>query len=86
MDRQTAIKLLEELANEETAFAEDLTKEGKEKCDRFIKAINAGIKALEQNKPLQNRCFALTRGEICKHCFLAYCERRTAEFEPPEEG
>ena len=54
MDRKTAIELLNELALEEAALSEGLTKEGKERSDRFIKAIDAGIKALEHNRCLQN--------------------------------
>lgn len=86
MDRETAIKLLNELAIEEAAVAEDLTKEGKEKSDRFIKAIDAGIKALEHNRCLQNRCYALTRGGICRFCPYEDCENRKAEYMPPEES
>ncbi len=86
MDRETAIQLLNEMALEETALSADMTKEGKERSTQLVQAIDAGIKALEENKQLQNRCHALTHGSICCYCLCRYCENRETDFEGIEEG
>ena len=85
MNKETAIEILERMMNEEAAFAVDLNKEGQEESDRFIKAMDLGVKALEQSKYIQNRCFALTLGCLCANCGITICERRVAEYIPIEE-
>lgn len=40
------------------------------------KVFDDAIKALEQLPKLQNRCFALTQGQMCMFCPYD-CERRT---------
>lgn len=49
MNKETAIEILERMMNEEAALAVDLNKEGQEESDRFIKAMDLGVKALEQS-------------------------------------
>lgn len=84
--REKAIQFLNEMALEETALSADMTKEGKERSTQLVQAIDAGIKALEENKQLQNRCHALTHGSICCYCLCRYCENRETDFEGIEEG
>lgn len=48
-------------------------------------ALNMAIKALEQLPKLQNRCFALTQGQICMFCPYD-CENRTTEHRSEEDG
>ena len=50
MDSEAAIEVLIEMINEEVELSADLSVEGKEKSDRYIRAMEAGIKALELNK------------------------------------
>ena len=35
---------------------------------KFIEACNMAITALEENRPLKQRCRALTRGAMCAFC------------------
>ena len=47
-----------------------------------IAVIDMAIKALEQIPKLQNRCYALTHGQLCIFC-LQECEHK-AESDPQE--
>ena len=37
---------------------------------KFIAACNMAITALNENKPLKNRCRVLTQGLMCGHCSM----------------
>ncbi len=45
--------------------------------------IKAGIKALEENKKLKNRCYTLSSGTLCLFCPLE-CEHRSCDFRNKE--
>lgn len=85
MDRDTAIRLLNEMALEETALSQDMTKEGKERSTQLVAAIDAGIKAIEENRQLQNRCYALTHGSVCCYCLCRNCENRKEDCRGLQE-
>ena len=85
MNKETAIEILERRMQEEADLAENLTIVGQEESDRFIKAMDLGVKALEQSKYIQNRCFALTLGCLCANCGITICERGVHEYIPIAE-
>ena len=67
---------------------DEAIKHGKEQLEIFggehREFIEIAIKALEQLPKLQNRCFALTHGQVCMFCPYD-CERRTtAKWEGKE--
>lgn len=70
MTREEAIKTIKSAKN----FAYD---------QDYEKAFNIAIKALEQVPKLQNRCYALTQGQMCLFCPYE-CERRTANKREAE--
>lgn len=57
--------------------------DAKEFMSNFNEICDMAIKALEQLPKLQNRCFALTHGQICMFCPYD-CERRTTEYRSEE--
>ena len=61
---------------------EEAIKHGKEQLEIFggehREFIEITLKALEQLPKLQNRCFALTHGQMCMFCPYD-CENRSAE-------
>lgn len=52
--------------------------------DSQANALEMAIKALEQLPKLQNRCFALTYGQLCMFCPYD-CENRTTAKREVEE-
>ena len=51
--------------------------------DLDVEALRMAIKAIEQVPKLQNRCYALTQGQMCLFCPYE-CERRTANKRESE--
>ena len=37
---------------------------------KFVEACNMAITALEENRPLKNRCWLLSEGKMCAFCQL----------------
>ena len=50
-----------------------------------VEALKMAIKALERLPKLQNRCFALTQGQMCFFCPYE-CEHRAAVEPQESEG
>ncbi len=44
--------------------------------DRKRIALDVAIKAVEQQEPLQNRCYAITQGLFCSRCTIENCKRK----------
>lgn len=67
---------------------DEAIKHGKEQLEIFggehREFIEIAIKALEQLPKLQNRCFALTQGQVCMFCPYD-CENRTTEYRSVED-
>ena len=67
---------------------EEAIKHGEEQLEIFggthREFIEMSIKALKQLPKLQNRCFALTQGQLCMFCPYD-CENRTTEHRSEEQ-
>ena len=74
MTREEAIQELE-ILKEEYWDDDGYGHETKQYDDTML-ALDMAIKALEQAPKLQNRCYALTQGQMCMFCPYD-CERRT---------
>ena len=44
-----------------------------------VDAFKLAITALEENRPLKNRCFAILRGMMCDHCKMKCPWRKLSE-------
>lgn len=73
--KKNAIRIKGIMAEEDEAL--------KDRFSQTLEATEMAIKALEQLPKLQNRCFALTHGQICMFC-PCDCENRTTKYRSEE--
>lgn len=71
ISRKEAIKILKDLSD--CSHIGSLASED-------IEALNMAIKALEREPKLQNRCYALTHGQLCVFCPYE-CEHKAKSEE-----
>lgn len=44
------------------------SKDTDKRAKKYIDAMDSILKLIDERRALQNRCFALTGGMLCKHC------------------
>ena len=82
-ERENALHCLKVMIDEEVCEECNLYgTTGTDHCE--ADCVRVAIKALEQLPKLQNRCFALTQGQLCMFCPYD-CENRTTENRSKED-
>lgn len=44
------------------------SKDADKRAKKYVEAMDHILKLIDERRALQNRCFALTGGMLCKHC------------------